>query len=246
MTRDGRARHAASARGVCSARDGPAFRADDETAVPCRVPIPRTCRFRTGSWRASRTRSPTLIAKELGADAELHLVGTAARVHQKHDERDLEGGALRRRDRRACRLRSGSNHHALLSVDVRLRLSEGQGTRRSHLWTIRCSRNSRSACISSATTTPIPPPVHELAKTRRRRQRRRLQHVLLQRESAEHDHRCRGEREDRCRHRVGARRRILCRATSGCHWRWSPSRPDKGDLPFAFDISMGVKKGTRR
>ena len=30
---------------------------------------------------------------------------------------------------------------------------------------------------------------------------------------------------------------------SRSRWRWCRSRPRKGDLPFAFDISMGVKPG---
>ena len=41
-----------------------------------------------------------VIAKDLGASV-LHLVGTTPGVHQKHHERHLEGGALRRHDRRS-------------------------------------------------------------------------------------------------------------------------------------------------
>ena len=64
------------------------------------APIRRTCRFRTRSWKDSKTRSPTLHREGTRRDPQLHLVGTAPRLHPKHDERDAEGRALRHRDRR--------------------------------------------------------------------------------------------------------------------------------------------------
>jgi hypothetical protein len=71
---------------------------------------------------------------------------------------------------------------------------------------------------------------------------RRLQHVLFRRESTERDHRCRRERQDQPRDRVGpiagyyaARQRVPLELV--------PVPSGTGDLPFAFNISMGVKKG---
>ncbi len=88
-----------------------------------------------------------------------------------------------------------------------------------------------------------PPPVSRAVEERHRRQRGRLRNLLLCPESAEQDYRCGRRRADRCRHRLGSRRGILRQAPAASRWRWSRSRPARRDLPFAFDISMGVKPG---
>ena len=71
---------------------------------------PENLPFSNQKLEGFREQDRELIAKEFGAQSELRLVGTTSRVHPEHHERHSERGALRRRDRRSRRVRSGSNH----------------------------------------------------------------------------------------------------------------------------------------
>ena len=88
-----------------------------------------------------------------------------------------------------------------------------------------------------------PPPVHELAKRGIVDNVVGLRHLLLPRESAQQDHRC-------CRQRCRSMWRLsgdlpqdILSSDKPVPLELVPVPSGKGDLPFAFDISMGVRQG---
>ena len=71
---------------------------------------------------------------------------------------------MRRRHRRSRGVRSGPHDEAVLSIDVRLRLSEGTRDRRSSRWTIPILKKVKIGVHLLGDDYTNPPPVHELSK----------------------------------------------------------------------------------
>ena len=154
------------------------------------------------------------IARDLGADSEVHLVGAAPRVLPQHPQ----GRRVRRRPGRPVRIREGADDDAVLPLDATSSCaaadSRGSTSARS---TTPCCGSCASASSSSATTAP----------TRRRRTRSRgagiVQNVdglhalrrLLEGQPAGADRRGRGEGRRRRGGRLGAARRLLRAAATG-------------------------------
>ena len=105
-----------------------------------------------------------LLAKEFGAPLSYVWWGQRRGFIRNTMNATLKDGALRHRDWRSRRVRSGSNHQAVLPVHLCLCLSQGKGTCRSNLWTIRFSRRSKIGVHLLGDDYTNPPPVHELAK----------------------------------------------------------------------------------
>ena len=181
-----------------------------------------------------------LIAKEFGASTQLCLVGPAARLHPEHDERDTRGRAMRRRHRRPRGLRSGPHDEAVLPIDLRLRVSqrqrtadqvagrpdtqEGQDRRAPARRRLHESAAGARACRSgewSATS---------LASARSTR--RRIPRV-------------RSSTPSRAARSTSRSSGVPRQDTSSSRQRvplaMVPVPSGKGDLPFEFGISMGVK-----
>ena len=195
-----------------------------------------------------RVREPDRGADRQGLrrDAELHLVGTAARLHPEHDERDARGRALRRRDRRARQATTWSARR-------------GPTTARRTCSSTRRARGSPIKSLDDPVLKKLkigvhllgddytnPPPVHELSQARHRRQRGRLQHVLLRRESAERDHRCGGERHDRRGDRLGAGGRILRAAAARAAGAGARFRQARATCRSRSTSRWASRRATRR
>ena len=70
--------------------------------------------------RRIREQDRRTVGRRPARETRIHLVGAAPRLHTQH----LEGGRVRRCRRRARELRAGGDDRALLSLVLRLRLSQ--------------------------------------------------------------------------------------------------------------------------
>ena len=186
-------------------------------------------------------RIAAVMAKELGRALSYVWWGQRRGFIRNTMNATLEGGPLRRDDRRAAGLRSGPDHQAVLPIDVRLRLSQEQGLQINSL-DDPILKKLRIGVHLLGDDYSNPPPVHELSK------RGIVVNVVgfdtfySEQESAEPiiDAVACGKIDVAIVWGPAVGNFVVHHR---CRWRWCRSPPRKRISPFAFDISMGVRKG---
>ena len=157
----------------------------------------------------------TVMAKAFDASPELRLVGAAPGFHQKHHERDAEGGALQHHDRRAaratiwCAPRSRTTDRPMCSSIAKDKGLQIKSLDDPMLKKLRIGVHLLGDDYSN------PPPVHALSKRGIVGNVVGFETFYSAQNPPSRIIDAVAERQDRRRHRLGSRRRLLRQASAG-------------------------------